>query len=1260
MKKITFLTLSLGLTILGTTLLNTSPVVTNAEVTHGKDYIPQYNQFFFVDVAVAGTSNLSTFATLTDTGRVFTHGYGVDGRIGNGALLSSNIPVEITASFTGLASGDQIINIEGGGNYFIALSQTGKVYGWGDNGYGQLGSTTPTPSNTPVSITGFESLLSANEKLIDIKAGLDSVIAQTSSNRFVSWGNNANGVLGRTTNTAFGFVESGNNTSFEIPGGEVFVEYGLYSNTPFILTNKSLYTWGLANTNQTGLGNTTTQTRPVKVTSISTALGSETFVSASIGTSHGFAVSNTGKIWGWGAVNQNQLTKYEGSIVNAPKLLTSYFTDDLVHYPNADSYSYSIVGSNEKITGVMAFDDTSFAEVSYRYINNGITTFEPDYVLAWGKNGTSDNVNNIGRYLGLLGNGYEGSKVGVPDGVSSYLGVDDDLEDYSLFVVNRGSSTALKSKEGIISFIGNNTYGQLGNGLSGLNTSTDLSGDINVTPHTFDKWGDEGSSGYYYVSSVEYRSRNLQVNFVNRLPNPFNAATINTNNYYYDLAQQIIVYYYGWATWGSGFFTNLNLVETSLDIFDASAIAKIEAVFFDYDVQYYISNYLLDLEYLSSRDSDDRYFDRQWAEDVARYYTEFDDYRPISAAAIALLETATIEFVSQLQLVLSNVAAFETKLMAFRDTVDIYDEDEFNVNTFMTYVAAIEDIFAHYETLSELEKLYFDVYNDFNYDFDYLYGYYEDLYYYYIDVIIENYLIDLNNIYDLEYSSRYNEGLFENIDLIKSVLAKINLMPLAARDAFKNYNEYYDEYDYYDYYYWLYLNDLVPFLEEGLDVFNQLSSIYNSVRFEYYDDEYDDYDYYFEVEIEDADAIIKMYKDYLALSSGAQDLFNFWDMEYLYYTALELLANRAETKLFNLMEAQYDDENRSTYVLFANYNDVLTALATYEALPEDAIDYLDEDAIEYYEYLLSIKLALEEGLTVYGLIVNIEDNIIKYDTDGDPYIELKDVSAVLNMYAEYLKLSDDAKELLDPEYVAMIYTLALQAQANVVIGQLNDLAVVEEDTGTYALFENYTDVMAALDAYNALSADAKNLLDPETQAYYAYLNGLKTDLQAGLGVFNQIVTIEDLDLDNPSPATLTAISNMINDFNSLTPAQQALLAPYVNDLRAIALGRVSGLINVLPADVESFEAAFNDPETKDAAVTNLLAAWEHYNALSDELKAQLDPLEVARLQALHARYLELLRPAMDLLMLGLIIVHLLSFTYFAFKKRDVLSPIVKA
>ena len=74
--------------------------------------------------------------------------------------------------------------IEGVYNQFIALGADGKVYGWGYNGYGQLG------TGTTQSETEFKQVTGIPEKVIAITANVHTSYALTESGKVYGWGYN--------------------------------------------------------------------------------------------------------------------------------------------------------------------------------------------------------------------------------------------------------------------------------------------------------------------------------------------------------------------------------------------------------------------------------------------------------------------------------------------------------------------------------------------------------------------------------------------------------------------------------------------------------------------------------------------------------------------------------------------------------------------------------------------------------------------------------------------------------------------------------------------------------------------------------------------------------------------------------------------------------------------------------------------------------------------------------------------------------------
>ena len=134
---------------------------------------------------------------LTSSGQVFAMGDNVKGQIGTGSWQASAIPVLITSSF-GLGFDDQIIAIASGGWHNLALSATGRLFGWGWNEFGQVGDGTTEDRMVPVDITMHLALIE-DERILMITTGAYHSFAMTSLNRVFAWGANGHGQLGDGT-----------------------------------------------------------------------------------------------------------------------------------------------------------------------------------------------------------------------------------------------------------------------------------------------------------------------------------------------------------------------------------------------------------------------------------------------------------------------------------------------------------------------------------------------------------------------------------------------------------------------------------------------------------------------------------------------------------------------------------------------------------------------------------------------------------------------------------------------------------------------------------------------------------------------------------------------------------------------------------------------------------------------------------------------------------------------------------------------------
>lgn len=136
---------------------------------------------------------------LSATGRVFMWGNNYFGELGDGTTVDRYVPTEITSRFL-LEESDQIISLSLSVYYSSALSETGRVFMWGNNEYGQLGDGTTTQRNVPFETTSTFSL-AASDQIISLSLGAYHSSALSETSRVFMWGFNGNGQLGDGTTT---------------------------------------------------------------------------------------------------------------------------------------------------------------------------------------------------------------------------------------------------------------------------------------------------------------------------------------------------------------------------------------------------------------------------------------------------------------------------------------------------------------------------------------------------------------------------------------------------------------------------------------------------------------------------------------------------------------------------------------------------------------------------------------------------------------------------------------------------------------------------------------------------------------------------------------------------------------------------------------------------------------------------------------------------------------------------------------------------
>ena len=148
------------------------------------------------DIKVTDISVGSDHSCALDSkGRVYCWGSNSYGQLGTGDLDDSSFPIEIDLS--GVLYGKKIFSLKSGDNYVCVLSESGSVYCWGHNNKGQLGNGTIEDSSVPVKIDDSGVLAGKVVESFDVFSGHVCVVDTEGS--VYCWGSNSSGQLGNGT-----------------------------------------------------------------------------------------------------------------------------------------------------------------------------------------------------------------------------------------------------------------------------------------------------------------------------------------------------------------------------------------------------------------------------------------------------------------------------------------------------------------------------------------------------------------------------------------------------------------------------------------------------------------------------------------------------------------------------------------------------------------------------------------------------------------------------------------------------------------------------------------------------------------------------------------------------------------------------------------------------------------------------------------------------------------------------------------------------
>jgi hypothetical protein len=171
----------------------------------------------------------------------------------------------------------------------VAAVSDGRVFGWGLNASGQLGTGAARRQKTAVPVLGATNVVS-------LAAGSSHVLAVRSDGTVLAWGSNANGQLGDNSNID-------RITPIVVPGLTDIVKVeATFSKSFAVRSDGTLFAWGYNGFGQLGVGSSESYIKqPTPVLDVTNV------VDVDAGDGHVLALRSDGKVFSWGSNSDGQL-----------------------------------------------------------------------------------------------------------------------------------------------------------------------------------------------------------------------------------------------------------------------------------------------------------------------------------------------------------------------------------------------------------------------------------------------------------------------------------------------------------------------------------------------------------------------------------------------------------------------------------------------------------------------------------------------------------------------------------------------------------------------------------------------------------------------------------------------------------------------------------------------------------------------------------------------------------------------------------------
>ena len=402
----------------------------------------------WVMVVAGGAHSLG----LRADGALYAWGNNYYGQLGN----ATNVGINSFNSTPTRVGTDRYKQIAANGLHSLALRADGALYAWGNNSYGQLGSTLNTDNGiaipTPTRV--------GTDLYQQVAAGDAHTLALRADGALYAWGSNFYGQLGNATNAG---IRVPNPTPTRV-GTALYTQITAGNGYSLGLrTDGSLYTWGNNYSGQLGYSTNrgTSNANPVP-----TRVGTTSYKQVASSGSHTLALRVDGSLGAWGANDYGQLVGGPRSMEEATPIYVQVAAGGSHSLGLQADGTLDSWGSNRfgQLGGGTPLSDDSFAypnapgtalptRSTAAGANFGLAVRADGTLWAWGNN-----------TYGQLGNGTTTSSL-LPVQIGT-------ARNWVQVVAGAGFSLGLRA-DGTLYAWGANDYGQLGNATNaGTNSPT--------------------------------------------------------------------------------------------------------------------------------------------------------------------------------------------------------------------------------------------------------------------------------------------------------------------------------------------------------------------------------------------------------------------------------------------------------------------------------------------------------------------------------------------------------------------------------------------------------------------------------------------------------------------------------------------------------------------------------------------------------------------------------------------------------------------